>query len=344
MIQGILTFAIEKDAGKFRNHGEAVYDGNGRTARLWQTIILAHWKDLFKYLPIESMIKKHQNKYYSVIQNCNNKGDSTEFIELMLKIINESIDDIIVNQNETTQETTQEKIIKLIKKNPKITQSQMAKQLNLTRDGIYYNIKKMKENGIIERIGSTKSGSWKIKKRNKQMKNIIDKSLAAVHTSSLKKNIKFIITIIICCILSSSLSVFAYSYFARDINYTKSDGTKINVETALNDLYNKNIKLEKIDGALNENASFLWQKKCALYKYGKYCHLTASMQEANEGKSYKIITDAKYYPKEDTKASDIGGNYSYVQYTIKTDGSIYIDNQGANSGVWASIDIWYEIK
>ena len=27
-IQGILTFAIEDDCGKFRNHGEAVYDGD----------------------------------------------------------------------------------------------------------------------------------------------------------------------------------------------------------------------------------------------------------------------------------------------------------------------------
>lgn len=27
-IQGILTFAIEDDNGKFRNHGEAVYDGD----------------------------------------------------------------------------------------------------------------------------------------------------------------------------------------------------------------------------------------------------------------------------------------------------------------------------
>ena len=27
-LQGILTFAIEEDSGKFRNHGEAVYDGD----------------------------------------------------------------------------------------------------------------------------------------------------------------------------------------------------------------------------------------------------------------------------------------------------------------------------
>ena len=38
----------------------------------------------------------------------------------------------------------------------------MAKILNLTRDGISYNIKLLKEKGIIERVGSTKNGIWKI--------------------------------------------------------------------------------------------------------------------------------------------------------------------------------------
>ena len=38
----------------------------------------------------------------------------------------------------------------------------MAKSLDLTRDGISYNIKVLKEKGIIERVGSTKNGIWKI--------------------------------------------------------------------------------------------------------------------------------------------------------------------------------------
>ena len=215
-IQGMLTFAIENDSGKFRNHGEGVYDendiciftcpphtmvpilmdnlfnwmnkekdnvnplilssifhyeflfihpfsdGNGRTARLWQTIILTHWKKLFKYLPIESIIKKNQEEYYTVIQNCNNTGNSNEFIEFMLEIINKAVDGMILEQRETTQETTQEKIINLIKKNLSITQVEMAKVPDLTRDGIAYNIKALKEKGRIERVGSTKKGSWKI--------------------------------------------------------------------------------------------------------------------------------------------------------------------------------------
>ncbi len=90
-------------------------------------------------------------------------GNSNEFIEFMLKVINEAVDGMILTSNqETTQETAQEKIINLIKKNPAITQTEMAKILNLTRDGISYNIKILKEKGIIERVGSTKNGIWKI--------------------------------------------------------------------------------------------------------------------------------------------------------------------------------------
>ena len=143
-------------------------DGNGRTARLWQTVILAHWKDLFKYIPIESIIRKHQEEYYTAIQNCNNVGNPNEFIEFMLKIIDEAVDGMILSQQETTQETaqetTQEKIINLIKKNPYVTQVEMAKLLSMTRDGISYNIRILKDKGILKREGSTKNGFWKLLK------------------------------------------------------------------------------------------------------------------------------------------------------------------------------------
>ena len=59
--------------------------------------------------------------------------------------------------------TTQEKIKELIKDNPSITQTQMANVLGLTRDGISYNIKQLKDKGIIERAGATKNGLWIIK-------------------------------------------------------------------------------------------------------------------------------------------------------------------------------------
>ena len=55
----------------------------------------------------------------------------------------------------------------------------------------------------------------------------------------MKIKIKMIITILIIIILVSGLSVYAtYNYLAKDIGYTKGDGTTISVEKALNELYN----------------------------------------------------------------------------------------------------------
>lgn len=215
-IHGIMTFLVEEESGKFRTHGEGVYDGeeliflcppakmvdslmeqlfkwlneakdivhplilssvfhyefvfihpfgdgNGRMARLWQTAILSKWEKVFEYIPIESLIKKYQEDYYKAINDSNKNGNSNEFIEFMLKMINETVSDLLeTTTQETTQKTTQEKIIELIKKDPSITQTEMANKLGITRDGISYNIKILKENGVIERVGSLKKGSWKI--------------------------------------------------------------------------------------------------------------------------------------------------------------------------------------
>ena len=215
-IHGIMTFLLEEQSGRFRTHGEGVYDGedlifmcppakmidslmeqlfnwlneakdrvhplilssvfhyefvfihpfgdgNGRMARLWQTAILSKWEEVFEYIPIESLIKKYQEDYYKAIYNSNNAGNSNEFIEFMLKMINETLSELLeTTTQEFTQKTTQEKIINLIREKPSITQVEMAKKLEITRDGIAYNIRILKENGSIKREGPTKKGIWKV--------------------------------------------------------------------------------------------------------------------------------------------------------------------------------------
>ena len=71
-------------------------DGNGRIARLWQNIILYNWKNIFEYLPIESRIYKYQEEYYEAIAKCHVNGDSNVFIEFMLKMISESLDEVSI--------------------------------------------------------------------------------------------------------------------------------------------------------------------------------------------------------------------------------------------------------
>ncbi len=68
-------------------------DGNGRMARLWHTAFLYRWHSIFEYIPLESQIEKFQDKYYDAIAQCHINGNSNVFIEFMLKMIKQTIDE-----------------------------------------------------------------------------------------------------------------------------------------------------------------------------------------------------------------------------------------------------------
>ena len=70
-------------------------DGNGRMGRLWQTLLLTKYDQIFEFIPIENFIKKSQDEYYKVLSRCDGKGNSTEFIEFMLHIIKEGLEEFI---------------------------------------------------------------------------------------------------------------------------------------------------------------------------------------------------------------------------------------------------------
>ena len=66
-------------------------DGNGRTGRLWQTALLASWKPIFEWIPIESIIKDHQEEYYRAIGLSTAEGKSNRFILFMLNVIKKAM-------------------------------------------------------------------------------------------------------------------------------------------------------------------------------------------------------------------------------------------------------------
>jgi DNA-binding transcriptional ArsR family regulator len=66
---------------------------------------------------------------------------------------------------EKTREITREKIISLIKGNPKITTTKLAEKTGLSLKGIEWNIKSLKENGLLHRIGPDKGGYWEVVKK-----------------------------------------------------------------------------------------------------------------------------------------------------------------------------------
>ena len=143
-------------------------DGNGRMGRLWQTVILKDWKELFVWLPVETLIKENQKKYYKVLGTSDSEANSTKFIEFMLSLILNTIEEIIISENRVTQKVTikvtanQQKIIDAIKANPYVTQEKLAEIVGIARKNIIANMKKLQENGLIKRIGADKNGHWQI--------------------------------------------------------------------------------------------------------------------------------------------------------------------------------------
>lgn len=76
-------------------------DGNGRMGRLWQSVILTKYNSVFEYLPVESLIKENQEEYYRMLAVADSQGASTVFIEFMLRILEESLEELLQSQNIT---------------------------------------------------------------------------------------------------------------------------------------------------------------------------------------------------------------------------------------------------
>lgn len=78
-------------------------DGNGRIGRLWHTLLLSKWNSLFAWLPIESIIHDNQAKYYDAINLSNSNGNSTVFIEFMLSVIKQALQEAVITDNVKTE-------------------------------------------------------------------------------------------------------------------------------------------------------------------------------------------------------------------------------------------------
>ncbi|MBS6475110.1 MAG: Fic family protein [Clostridiales bacterium] len=66
-------------------------DGNGRMGRMWHTLLLGQWNEVFFWLPIEELIKQRQKEYYDALGESDRTANCTRFIEVMLEIICESL-------------------------------------------------------------------------------------------------------------------------------------------------------------------------------------------------------------------------------------------------------------
>lgn len=158
-------------------------DGNGRTGRLWQSLILGKLHPLFEHLPVENMVYANQQAYYDAINASTNAGQSGPFIDFMLKEIYNTLE---AHRGEPLSNADDEfgikfgeefgikfgikfgindkKLLLSLQANPQITAVEMADGLGISQRAVEKQIKKLKDMGIISRQGSRKNGLWVINK------------------------------------------------------------------------------------------------------------------------------------------------------------------------------------
>ncbi len=139
-------------------------DGNGRIGRLWQSVILYHWRKVFNAIPTESMIRNHQERYYQVLEEAGELGESTPFIEFMLEVILETIQKVgnrVGNRVGNELSANQQQIILALRDNPKLSAQKLSEIIGISKRKIEENLAKLKGKGMVQRIGGTR-GYWEV--------------------------------------------------------------------------------------------------------------------------------------------------------------------------------------
>ncbi|WP_256005696.1 Fic family protein [Pedobacter deserti] len=137
-------------------------DGNGRMGRLWQTILLMKTYPVFKYLPIESLIKTEQSKYYEALNKSDNLGQSTPFIIFMLGQISKALDELLESPLSVPNASSRILIFKEIAGNAVFTRKDYLQHFKgLSTATASRDLRIATEMGVVQKSGDKNSSTYR---------------------------------------------------------------------------------------------------------------------------------------------------------------------------------------
>jgi len=142
-------------------------DGNGRMGRLWQTMILKDYSPVFEFLPIETLIKERQQDYYYVLGKSDIQGNSTSFIEFMLEIINQALEDLLSSQNIALRNIDRVEVFREVIGNNSFTrQDYLRHNKDISSATASRDLKDAVDNGILKKSGDKRLTKYQFIKPN----------------------------------------------------------------------------------------------------------------------------------------------------------------------------------
>ena len=136
-------------------------DGNGRTGRLWQTLLLSRWRSVLAWLPVESAIRRRQADYYEALARSGATGSCESFVEFMLEAFREAI--LPYARPESVADAERARALAFLSDNSRSTVAQLAQHLGCSKRSAERMVAQLKEEGMLERQGSPRSGVWVVR-------------------------------------------------------------------------------------------------------------------------------------------------------------------------------------
>lgn len=136
-------------------------DGNGRMGRMWQTLLLMRWNPIFAWIPVETIVKEHQQEYYSAIAQSDSTASSMPFISFMLRCMKSAVEEMQESTQKSTQKSNQ-KILAAMHRDPSVTIKGLQDITGLSESGVKKVIRQLRSDGLVRRVGGAKGGHWEI--------------------------------------------------------------------------------------------------------------------------------------------------------------------------------------
>jgi Fic family protein len=130
---------------------------------MWQTLLLMRWKPIFAWLPVETIVKEHQQAYYDAIGESDRRGESTPFIDFMLGCIKESLIEVSKSGLKSDQKSnlkSDQKILEQIRENASVTIAELQEKTGMSESGVKKVLRRLREEGRLKRVGGAKGGHW----------------------------------------------------------------------------------------------------------------------------------------------------------------------------------------
>lgn len=146
-------------------------DGNGRMGRMWHTLLLSQWNELFAWLPIEELIRERQQEYYDALAIADKKADCTGFVEMMMKIILDALVQLDKTDQVDDQETDQVKLLLECMGSDELSAVQIMERLGLSHRPTFRKnyLHPALDKGLIEMTVPNKPNSRNQKYRRKYL-------------------------------------------------------------------------------------------------------------------------------------------------------------------------------